>query len=334
MPIHQQHPDRQADSAFVPGELAFLVPGNRCRLLDGRRTPGVIEAYHPENATFTWRISDFEDEGKTWDLPAEDVRRFQFEPDSKQLDDRAVRDLEKQVERFQQPLVIGADPATRNVTERAVIYLTGGAKSWLTEHSRFFNEGTTLDLDARQGPPALAQDLLNYMEDHELRDLEERAAENVVLNPRSGELVKGMLIVLAEMGLADFQGTIPRTPDIFQGEMSKSHRKRYLAHRLAFVRAYFQLLGRDEVVLYRGMSTEGAWNKRPRTFLSCTFSLEVAQAFAEFERGNKYRHAYLVKFTVPVERLWMTYLETAAMNRQYREAEALVLGRGDLDMHW
>jgi len=334
MLIHQQQSDRQADSAFVPGELAYLVPGNRCRLLDGRRTPGVIEAYHPESATFTWRIMAYEDEGKTWTLPAEDVRRFQFKPGGNRLNDAAVAAIEKAVERFQQTLVIEADPATRRVVERAVIYLSGGAKSWLTKHSRFFQGEAALDLNSRQGPPALARDLLRYMEDQGLRDVEERTAENIVLNPRSGELVKGMLIVLAEMGLAEFRGTIPRTPDIFQGETSKAHRKRYLAHRLAFVRAYFQLLDRDEVVLYRGMSTEGAWQNRSRSFLSCTFNLEVARAFAEFERGNKYRHAYLAKMTVPVERLWMTYLETAAMNRQYNEAEALVLARGDLHIHW
>lgn len=334
MPIHQQSSDHHPDSDFIPGELAHLVPGNRCRLLDGRRTPGVIEAYHPQSATFSWRITDFEDEGKTWTLPAEDVRRFQFDPDGKRLDEGVVRDIEDRVDYFQQPLVIEADPAVRAVTERAVIYITGGAKSWLSKHSRFFNQGGSIDLDARQGPADLAHDLLRYMEEQELRDLEERTAENIVLNPRSGELVKGMLIVLAEMGLADFRGTIPRTPDIFQGETSKSDRKRYLAHRLAFVRAYFQLLGWDEVVLYRGMSTEGSWEERPRSFLSCTFNLEVARAFAAFERENPYRHAYLAKFTVPVEQLWMTYLESAAMNRQYKEAEALVLASGDLKPYW
>ena len=33
-----------------------------------------------------------------------------------------------------------------------------------------------------------------------------------------------------------------------------------------------------------------------------------------------------MKATVPVERLFMTCVETAAMNRQYREAEVLILG--------
>jgi len=334
MPIHQSNPDRRPDDNFLPGEIALLVPGNRCRLLDGRRTPGVIEAYHPESATFTWRITDYEDEGNAWSLPAEDIKKFQFEEGSRRLAPEEVRDIMGRVEVFQEPLIIEADPKTRAVTERAIIYLKGGALAWLKQHSQFFEKDPSLDFDSRKGSPELAQDLLHYMEDHELRDLEFRTAENVVLNPHSGELVKGMLIVFAELGLVDYRGTIPRTDDIFQWEMSKDARKKYLAHRLAFMGAVFQLLGIDEVVLYRGMSTETAWEKKRRSFLSCTFNLAVARAFAEFERGNKYRHAYLAKTTVPVDRLWMTYLETAAMNRQYHEAEALVLQRGDLSIHW
>ena len=334
MPIHKSNPDRRPDSDFIPGELALLVPGNRCRLLDGRRTPGVIESCDHNSAVFVWRIKDFEDEGKTWTLPAEDVKRFQFEKGSGRLPAEEAQSLRERVEGFQKPLEIRADPEIRKVTERAIIYLKGGAKSWLKINSRFFGEGRRLDFGSREGPASLAEDLLRYMAEHGLKDLEQRTAENIVLNPFSGELVKGMIITLAEMGLVDFQGKIPRIQGTFEGRTSQTHRKKYLIHRLAFVRAYFELLDIDEVVLYRGMSTEGEWRQCGRSFLSCTFSQKVAGAFAEFKRGDKYRHAYLVKTTVPVDRLWMTYLETAAMNRQYLEAEALVLYRGDLKIHW
>jgi hypothetical protein len=334
MPIHESNPDRRPDSDFIPGELALLVPGNRCRLLDGRRTPGVIESCDHKSAVFVWRIKDFEDEGKAWTLPAEDVKRFQFEKGSGRLPAEEAQSLRDRVEGFQKPLEIRADPEIRKVTERAIIYLKGGAKSWLKINSRFFREGRRLDFGSREGSASLAEDLLRYMAEHELKDLEQRTAENIVLNPFSGELVKGMLITLAEMGLVDYHGKIPRIQGTFEGQTSQTHRKKYLIHRLAFVRAYFELLDIHEVVLYRGMSTEGEWRQRGRSFLSCTFSQKVAGAFADFDRESRFRQAYLVKTTVPVDRLWMTYLETAAMNRQYLEAEALVLYRGDLKIHW
>jgi hypothetical protein len=172
--------------------------------------------------------------------------------------------------------------------------------------------------------------MIQYMASLNLGELEKKTAENIVLNPYSGEWVKGMQIILAEMGLADYKGKAPRTRDIFAGLGAKYKRRNYLIRRLAFVRAYFHLSGIREVVLYRGMSTEQGWRQASRTFLSCTFSLEVAESFCHFEREGKFRHSYLLKNTFPVERLFMTYLETKAMNQQYKEAEALVLcGRED-----
>jgi hypothetical protein len=334
MTIHQSNPNKRPDEDFLPGELAFLVPGNRCRLLDGRRTPGVIETCDLDSAMFRWRITAFEDEGKSWHLPAEDVRNYQFEPDSARLRPEQVEALQAQIERYQTPLLIPADEAARAATVQTLEPLEQSARGWLRSRSRFFEGDAAIDWDSRRGPSALGEDLLCYLAEHDLDSVETRTAENIVLNPASGEWVKGMLIVLAEMGLVDFKGTIPRTEDIFRGEGAKPLRREYLIHRLAFLRAAFHLLSIDDVVLYRGMSTERAWTEKTRSLLSCTFSLEVAQAFAHFDRDDHYRHAYLVKTTLPVERLWMTYLETLAMNRQYLEAEALVFNRGDLKLYW
>lgn len=137
-----------------------------------------------------------------------------------------------------------------------------------------------------------------------------------------------MAIVLAEMGLVPYRGRVVRTPDLFEGRGAEERRREYLVHRLAFVRACWSLMGRKDVVLYRGLRTEGDWlPRRSRTFLSCTFDLRVARrGFTDFDRGSRFRHSLLMKATVPVERLFMTCMETAAMNRQYCEAEALVLG--------
>lgn len=90
MAVYQRNKDMLPESEFVPGQIAYLVAGNHCRLLDGRRTPGVIEAYFPESAMFRWRILDFEDKGKFWDVPAEDATRYQFAKGAKTIDHNAV----------------------------------------------------------------------------------------------------------------------------------------------------------------------------------------------------------------------------------------------------
>jgi hypothetical protein len=81
------------------------------------------------------------------------------------------------------------------------------------------------------------------------------------------------------------------------------------------------------------MSTE--WDWRPgatnqyRYWSSWTFNYKVAQDFSELGPGSKHKNSYLIKRASPVERLFMSFLETDAMNRQYLEAEALVLHSDD-----
>jgi hypothetical protein len=334
MTIHQSDPNRAADSDFLPGELAFLVPGNACRLLDGRRTPGIIEDYFPESAMFRFRIGAFEDKGKYWDLPAEQYTRYQFAKDSTRHSAIVAREMRAAVDRFQQPLEIKPGLAARQQTEADITIRQSEVEDWLKTHSGFFALQTVLDLDDRLGPPSLAEDLSAFMKIAYLAEIETRTAETIVLNPNSREWVKGMLIVLAEMGLLHYRGTISRTADIWDGTGMKATRQNYLIHRLAFVRAYFSLLSVQEVAVYRGMSTETDWFDKSRMMLHCTFNLEVAQSFSDLDREGQSRHAYLVKRTFPVGQLFMTYLETAAMNRQFKEAEAIVLVQPEDNLWW
>ncbi len=127
------------------------------------------------------------------------------------------------------------------------------------------------------------------------------------------------------MGLVTYQGKKVRTENIFKGAGNKTLRREYIIHRLAFMRAFFELMDVKEVVLYRGMSTEKGWVKKDRIFLSCTFNHEVANAFSCMDRDSRYKNSYILKMTFPIEKLFMTYFETASMNNQYKEAEVLVL---------
>lgn len=328
MPIHRTRPDRRPDDAFLPGELDLLVPGNRGRLLDDRRTPGLIEAVDPETAMFRWRITEFEDAGRCWELPVEQVRQLRFEPDSRRLDSAGADALARRAERFQEPLEIPAREEDREASERDIRAAEAEARDWLRSEARFFQRPDHEPFpEIRPASTALAGNLERYFTERGFEDLERRTAEGLVLNPHSGEWIKGLAIVLAEMGLVPYRGRVVRTPDLFEGSGSKERRREYLVHRLGIVRACWSLLGRSEVVLYRGLRTEKDWlSRRSRTFVSCTFDLRVARrGFTDFDRGSRFRHSLLMKATVPVTRLFMTCLETGAMNRRYSEAEALVL---------
>jgi len=58
--------------------------------------------------------------------------------------------------------------------------------------------------------------------------------------------------------------------------------------------------------------------------VSCTFSPAVAEA--HFAGGPSTTCAVMWRQTVNPDRLFMTFLETAAMNRQFKEAEAVLIG--------
>ena len=63
---------------------------------------------------------------------------------------------------------------------------------------------------------------------------------------------------------------------------------------------------------------------RAQAFVSATFDPAVADA--HFAGGVTTIAAALYRQSVPVERLFMTYRETPAMNRQFRESEGVLLG--------
>ncbi len=331
MSIHEFDKNKKPDSEFISGHIKYLVPENKCRLLDGRRTNGYIEKYFEDSAMFRWRITKFEDKGKFWDLPAEDIKLFQFEKDSLILNESQVKLIINKIQTYQQVLNIEINMEIQKETNIEIDRKKEEIIKWVNKNAVFFKKNHKIDFTSCEGSKMLATDLKHYMESVHLLKEEKYTSETMVLNPNSGEWIKGMKIVLAEMGLASYQGKIPRTKDIFEGLGSKENRRKYLIHRLAFIRAYYHLLNIHEVVLYRGMSSESKWKEIFRTFLPCTFNLEVAKSFSDFN-NPQYQSVYLVKMTVPVEKLFMTYFETEEMNRQYKESEAILLYDNNLKL--
>jgi hypothetical protein len=309
--IYESDPDAAPDSDFVAGELDRLVVGNRARLLDARRTPVAVTGVDPATGTFEVEIGAFEDAGARWVLPVEDVADFQFARATAIASVDAVAELERAVARFDRPDHVHADPAARAQTLRQV-----------AAARRRVDIPFAVDLAAhvarREGDPRLFALLAEHLGD--LADMDRRLAAAFVSNPRSGEHVKGHAIVLAELGLCPYRGKAVRDPRAFDGEWSKERRAAHVVARLAFAGALWP----DDVTLYRAAATEGPLPApRPSSFVSATFSPEVAGA--HFEGGPRTRVAVLWRQSVAVERLFMSFLETAAMSERFREAEAILI---------
>jgi len=316
-PIHESDPNQVPDSDFESGELCHLVPGNTGRMLDTRRTPVAIGLVDPDLGTFEVEVLAFEDRGVRWLIDAERASHFQFPPDAARAGAATVAALAAAVDRFGRSLDIPINPRTRARTrarlrdeERRAAGVTGDALH--------------VDLGGRVGDVRLEGVLRAYLAIRGLTDLEAGFAERYASNPSSGELVKGHEIVIARLGLVPYHGKVVRDPHLFAGDWSEERRAEHVVARLGFVRAMFRAAGHDRVWLYRGFTAEGPLGVPPaRTLVSTTFDRAVAESFAG--PGPETVVSVLIGQLVPVDRLFMTYIETAQLNRVYHEAEAVLL---------
>jgi hypothetical protein len=313
------------DSGFEPGRLEHVATGATGRMLDDRRTPVSIVGVKPDVGMFALRIEDFEDRGAIWEIPFESFGNFQFEPGGPLASPEDVARYRAAIDRFDRHLSIACDPERREATCRRIGAERAAATDWLTERSTFFASGDTLpDPETRLGDPRLQGDLRVFLIERGLCDLEEAFARRWVSNPYSGELVKGHRIVAAELGLAPYEGTIVRDPRLFDAAWNRSRRADHLIARMAFVHAALALAGLDRVVLYRGMSIDGPLEPpRNETFVAATFSRAVAES--HFDSAGPSGTSTLLRQAVAADRVVMTYLETAAMNDRFLEAEAVLL---------
>jgi hypothetical protein len=275
----------------------------------------------PERGSFTVRIDAFEDAGACWELGYEEVGRFQFDAAAAVADDRRLAALRESAARFGAELTMEPDPGARRAALAAV------AQRRAALRGRF--DGLAVDVGdhvaRREGDPVLYALVGEILAEHGLASLERALTTDYVTNPRAGEVVKGHLVVLAELGFAPYRGPAPRGAGVFAGEHSRERRAEHLLWRLALTQELWTALGHPEVTVFRAAASEGALAPdRPATLVSATFSREVAEA--HFAGGPTTRSAALWRRVVPVERLLMTFLETGEMNRRYLEAEAVLLG--------
>ncbi len=320
--IYQSLPDPAPDSDFDAGELGYLVAGNHGRLLDARRTPVTVTAVRPQTGAFEVEIGAFEDAGARWELSLDQVRRFQFARGSRVAEAAVLAELEQAAARFDRELVVEADRLARDTTWRRI----AAEREAVRERLQTVLGGIDADahITRREGDERLFALLEETIAARGLADLERRFSTALVSNPRAGEFVKGHAIVLAELGLCPYRGQVVRDPGCVRRDVSKDRRAEHLITRLAFTQELWAGLGREAVVLYRGMAVEGELGERaPQSFISATFSREVAAA--HFDGGPSTETSALWRQPVPIARLVMTFLETREMNTRFREAEAVLI---------
>jgi hypothetical protein len=141
--------------------------------------------------------------------------------------------------------------------------------------------------------------------------------------------------VNVEMCLVPYEGKTLRDAEVLHGDFDRARRREHFIRRIAFVRALYTSLGVLSLLLYRGIHTRG-FPEPPRneTFVSTTKDLRIAEALACFHEPSNpnkvgYKAGVLMLQLVPVERLFMTYMETPQMNHPYQESEVVLLFDGD-----
>lgn len=141
----------ESDDLFVTGTLEYLVPGNEGRVLDGRRTPGYIESFDTESCMFIWRITAFEDKGKCWEIPAEQIGNYQFRIGSVVQTEQEVAAIDVQCKTYHQQLSIPMDLAAYRITESLIAEQENRAIAWLKKYSRFVRKKKSFDFNAQTG---------------------------------------------------------------------------------------------------------------------------------------------------------------------------------------
>jgi hypothetical protein len=322
--IHQTNPNMLSDSEFVSGTLPYVVPGNEGRLLDPRRTPVRIVTVDESSGYFVLEIMAFEDKGARWEVPLEDVSRFQFHRRSRQAGAADVKRYSEVVHRLDRPMHIPCSAEQRAATSHMLADLRREVSDWLDAHSEFLKSGEDLDFTSRAGIPSLYRDCERLMKSRHLHEMDVAFAEQFVSNPHSGELVKGHRIVLADLGLVEYHGKIVRNPAIFDGNWTKARRAQHLLVRLAFMREVFGRIGKETITMYRGLATVSDYRPvRNMSFVSATFNLDVAMSM--FSAAAETRNGALYRQHIGVDRLFMTYLESRPLNRHFKESEAILL---------
>jgi hypothetical protein len=328
--VYQSDPDPAPDAGFLPGELRHLVAGNRGRLLDLRRTPVLVTKVTPGSGFFEVEIGAFEDAGARWLVPLEDVTRYQFPAGGRVASRRTLAELRAAVARYDVRVTVAAGPAARARAVRLLRAERSRAAAWLASAGAPERFDPLPYLESATGWADAADWLTAYLASRGLAGLEAAFAAGYVSNPWAGDLVLAHLTVLAELGLGPLSARAIRDPGAFAGQWSRPRRAEHLLARTGFAQELWARAA-PPVTVYRGIGLAGDGAQgRPTASRLPVVSASLSRRVAESHFGSDRATAGAL-YRQPLEpgRVFMTCLETAAMNRQYAEAEAVLLaGRG------
>ena len=305
-----------------------MCVGNEGRLLDFRRTPVRIEKLSHETGLATIHILAFEDKGALWDLPYEDVGKYQFKKGCAKASATVLERIKEAISRLDREVEIACDPSRREGTFQVVRRERERADEWLADHSQFFRSDRVLPEGEPEGSDLLWADTKGYMAERSLDDLESFFTHHYVSNPFN-EAVKAHRIAVAESGLAPYRGKVLRDPSQLDGSLAMERRMAHVTARLGLVQAVFNRCGRESVVLYRMESCDGPLRPRNQgtALVSASFRMDIVQEMSGW--ADSQRTVAIYRQAVPIQRVLMTYLETEAMNHPFREAEAVLLAEPD-----
>jgi hypothetical protein len=159
--------------------------------------------------------------------------------------------------------------------------------------------------------------------------MDDELATSYVSNPWSGDLIRAHLITIARLGLCGYRGKAIRDEASLSGKWAESRRAGHIIIRAAFTQALWERADRAGLMVYRGIGLPAREELKLRAIplTSATFSRAIAESHFNSESADA---AALLRRRLPVARLYMTFLETPAMNKQYLEADAVLFGSDSL----
>jgi hypothetical protein len=320
------------DGQFSPGNLSCLVPGNHGRLLDARRTPVRVTAIDIHHGYFEMEILAFEDKGARWLIPLEEVTHYQFALDSVRADAVAVASMKDIIRQLDVTVEITVHEESHRESMQKIAAERVRADAWLTAHGVPDKIDVTANIASRRGSPEAVRWLADYLAEcvpAGLPDMDQHLAASYISNPGSGDLVRAHLITAARLGLCGYEGKAIRDTSSLSGKWTEERRAAHIIIRTGFVQALWIRAAHPRLMIYRGIGLLGDAELEASgvALMSATLSRAVAESHFNSEPSPA---AALLRGQLPIERLFMTFLETSAMNDKYLEAEAVLFGNGRL----
>lgn len=305
------------DTEYSQGDISLIVVGNIGRYLDNRRTPGIIIDVDYQYVIFYWKVSAFEDKDAIWEMDFEEIVNFQFNSNSKRNNYVYVMNAENTIKKYEERIIIDNrktefDKTNQSIDEEMQKIKKHGYLSGLCFSS----------IEEMYNSRLLVQESLRgYLNEIGLINEDKIISKMIVSNPYSGEILKHLWMCLAKIGLSRYENrklkmlcNIPKEEVIV----------RYIISRMAFIRLLFLDSSIRQITTYRGVGSEYGWMIFPKAFSSWTTSYIVACDLAKIEDNDKTEISYLMKRKTKINEIFMTSIETVAMNQRYDEKEVLL----------